>query len=493
MSRSAAAATRVAIIGLDAAPPEFLFEDGRFDLPNLRALMNRGVHGCLASIVPPITVPAWMCMMTGRDPGSLGIYGFRNRRDHTYAPLSVVTSADVKAAPLWETLGAVGKQSVVLGLPLTYPPKPMAGNLVSCFMTPDTNRTFTHPADLGPEINGVADGYMPDVVGFRDLDRDELLAQLTTMMDKRFRVAEHLAKTKPWDLFAMVEMGSDRIQHAFWRYVDSGHRLHEPGHRFADAIPAYYRALDAHVGRLIDALGDDTTVLVVSDHGAKAMDGGICVNEWLIQNGYLVLKDTPAEPTRLTSEMVDWSRTRAWGEGGYYARLFLNVRGREPSGIVAPADVERVRDELIAGLERLGDAEGNPIGTRVHRPEELYTETRGIPPDLIGIFGELRWRSIGTVGGGEVHVFGNDTGPDDANHAENGIFIAAGPGIPADDKPKLGMNLLDIAPTVLELLGLDIPEAHGGKSLQGRFDSRGEFTEEDEEVIARRLEELGYL
>jgi len=459
----------------------------------MRSLVERGVCGELASIVPPITVPAWMSMMTGLDPGTLGIYGFRNRRDYSYEGLHFASSASVSAPTVWDILGAEGKQSLVLGVPLTYPPKRIRGHLVSCFLTPDTHRPFTHPAALGAEIERVADGYMLDVSGFRTNERDRLLEQLYRMMEKRFRVAEHLVQTKPWDFFVMVEMATDRLHHAFWRFHDPEHRLYEPNSPYAHVIRDFYIALDGHIGSLLSALGDETTVFIVSDHGAKRMDGGICLNEWLIQNGYLVLKETPKQPTRFSVGLVDWERTRAWGDGGYYGRIFLNVRGREPQGVVPPEEVEALRDELIERLEALGDENGRPIGTRVYRPEDLYRHVNGIAPDLIAIFGNLHWRSIGQVGTGAIHLFENDTGPDDANHSEKGVLLAAGPGIPHQDAPISGMTLLDLMPTLLDLYGLHAPEEVQGVTLVPRFHAGTTFSEKDEEKIAQRLEELGYL
>jgi predicted AlkP superfamily phosphohydrolase/phosphomutase len=204
-------------------------------------------------------------------------------------------------------------------------------------------------------------------------------------------------------------------------------------------------------------------VLVVSDHGAKRMDGGICVNEWLRQEGYLVLRDEPKGAVRLTPDLIDWPRTTAWGEGGYYSRVFLNVEGREPEGKVAPGDYERVRGELKEKLEALGDDEGRPIGTVAHRPEDLYDEQKGIPPDLLVYFGDLYWRSVGQVGTGTVHVFENDTGPDDANHAHEGLYVLAAEGVPAGERPV--RDLRDIAPTILDLLGEPVPADMEGRSL----------------------------
>ena len=253
----------------------------------------------------------------------------------------------MKVPRVWDILSARQRDVIVLGVPQTYPPSRVNGALVSCFLTPDTRTSrYTYPPELKDEIEQVVGHYLVDVENFRSEEKDRLLDQIEEMTEKRFRLAEHLLETRPWDLFFMVEMGTDRIHHAFWRFTDSEHRLFEPGNPYEHAMLDYYKRLDAKIARLLRFADDDTAVLVVSDHGAKRMDGGICVNEWLRREGYLVLRDEPSEPTRLTPDLIDWSRTVAWGEGGYYCRLFLNVEGREPEGIVSPGDYERVRDEL---------------------------------------------------------------------------------------------------------------------------------------------------
>jgi len=161
---------------------------------------------------------------------------------------------------------------------------------------------------------------------------------------------------------------------------------------------------------------------------------------------------------------IDWSRTTAWGDGGYYARIFLNVRGREPEGVVAPEDYEAVRDDLARRLSEIPDDEGKPMATTVYKPEQLYEEVNGVAPDLIVVFGDLLWRSVATIGGEEgVHTLENDTGPDDANHAQDGMIVAAGAGVTA--RGRLDAHLLDVAPTVLDLLGIDVPADMRGRSL----------------------------
>ncbi len=296
---------------------------------------------------------------------------------------------------------------------------------------------------------------------FRSDDRDRILAEIYEMTEQRFTVARHLLDTRPWDFFMMVEIGLDRMHHAFWRFLDAEHPRHEPNHRYAEAIRSYYIYLDEEIGELLERFDEDTTVLVVSDHGARPMQGAICVNEWLLQEGYLVLEEPPHGPTPFSEAKVDWSRTRAWGEGGYYCRLCVNLAGREPEGTVAEGEYEALLDELAERLEELPGPDGESIGTRVFRPQELWREQRGIPPDLIVYFGDLGWRSNGSLGHGRHWTYDNDTGPDDANHDRNGLCIIAGPGVPAQHREDL--VIYDVAPTILAQAGL-VPD----EDLRGR-------------------------
>jgi predicted AlkP superfamily phosphohydrolase/phosphomutase len=458
-----AAAKRVMIVGLDCAEPSLVFERWPDRLPVLSGLAERGVSGKLTSVVPPITVPAWSCMMASRTPGDLGVYGFRNRSDHSYDGAFIATSTAIHAPRLWDLVGRAGGESVVLGVPGTFPPQPLRGAMVSCFLTPGLDSRYTYPPALRDEIRDLVGDYVFDVTGFRTDDKEPLLAGIYAMTDKRFRLAEHLAETRPWQLFAMVEMGTDRIHHGFWKFMDAEHRKYEPGNPFENAIRDYYVHLDGLIGSLLRHADDETLVLVVSDHGAKRLDGGIRINEWLRGEGLLATAETNGVTTPREAG-IDWSQTTAWGDGGYYARVFLNVEGREPEGTVPAPDYERVRDDLAARIAAIPDEHGRPLATRVYKPEELYDEVEGVAPDLIVIFGDLLWRSVGTIGGDEgIHTFENDTGPDDANHAQDGLWIAAGAGVAA--RGTLDAQLLDVAPTVLELLGLTIPEEMRGRSL----------------------------
>jgi predicted AlkP superfamily phosphohydrolase/phosphomutase len=452
------------LIGLDCAEPSLVLERWRAELPTIAGLMKRGAYGRLTSVIPPITVPAWSCMMSSRTPGDLGVYGFRNRADHTYDGAFIAMGDAIREPRLWDYVTRAGGSSIVLSVPGTYPPRPLNGVMVGCFLTPSVESPYTYPARLRDEIASVVGEYLFDAKEFRTEDKEYLLRQVYEMTDRRFLLAEHLLATRPWTLFAMVEMGPDRMHHGFWKFMDPEHRKHEPDNPYESAILDYHRHLDGLVARLLEHADEETVVFVCSDHGAKRLDGGIRINEWLRREGLLATLREPEGVCSLRDVGIDWSRTTAWGEGGYYARVFLNVKGREPEGVVEPADYEAVRADLARRIAAIPDDRGNPIPTAVYKPEELYEDPQGVPPDLIVVFGDLLWRSVGTIGGDEgIQTLENDTGPDDANHAQDGLYVVAGPGIGA--RGRLDAHLLDVAPTVLELLGLDVPARMRGRSL----------------------------
>jgi predicted AlkP superfamily phosphohydrolase/phosphomutase len=422
---------RVLVLGLDGAPA-LLFDRWLDELPTLRALTERGTYGILRSCDPPITVPAWASMTSSRSPGALGVYGFRNRRDRSYDGAVLADSRAVRVSRVWDVLSDRGRDVIVVGVPQTYPVTPVNGLMVSCFQAPASVQTHPTQLQLGQ--------YMTDVPDFRSNDKERVRRDAVEMTEKRFCVAEHLLTTRPWDLFFMVEIGTDRMQHAFWRSQD--------------VVLDYYRSVDEKLGRLLRLVDDDTAVLVVSDHGAKRMDGCFHVNEWFKREGYLELRAEPSEPTPLTPDLVDWERTTAWSVGGYYARVYLNVAGREPAGAVTSSEYDGVRDELKSKLDGLGEA---------HRPEDLYDQVNGAAPDLLAYFGDLHWRCSALVGTQHLHSPENDTGPDEANHDHDGIYVIAAEGVCAGQGPK--RDLRDIAPTILSLLGEPIPAEMEGAAL----------------------------
>src|SRR5579863_6502477 len=210
---------RVLVIGLDCAAPELVFEAWRDQLPTFSRLMDEGIYGRLESCIPPITVPAWMSMLTSKDPGELGIYGFRNRQEYTYKETAVANSTYIKEPVVYDVLGRYGKHVTLVGIPCTYPPRPVNGEMVTCFLTPSLESNFTHPAELKDEVLSTVSDYMFDVKDFRTEDKPYLLRQIYAMTERRFKLVRHLMDTKPWDFFMFVEMGTDRIHHGLWKYM----------------------------------------------------------------------------------------------------------------------------------------------------------------------------------------------------------------------------------------------------------------------------------
>ncbi len=456
---------KVLVIGLDAASPELVFDRFSNDLPCLTQLRQRGMWGKLKSTIPPITIPAWTSMTTGCEPGQLGIYGFRSRRAYNYSPLSLVDSTDVRVKRVWDYLGKAGLKSILVGIPQTYPVKRVNGIMISGLLTPSTDSPYTFPPELRYEIDSTVGQYVIDVDQFRTENKNGLLQNIFDMTKKRFHLIKYLIAKKPWDFFMFVEIGPDRMHHGFWKYCDPHHRFYQSGNSYENSIRNYYQYLDFEIGELLSLVDNQTIIIVVSDHGALRMEGGIGINEWLVQQGYLVLRQNPGKSAPLDQCNIDWSRTLAWAEGGYYARVFLNVKGREPQGMIDPENYEKVRSELAEKISAIPDDHGKPLPTRVFKPQDVYREIRGIPPDLIVYFGGLHWRSIGRVGTGKIHFFENDTGPDNANHSEYGIFLLYDPRKPGNGRELQGREILDIAPTILQSFGIKPPRHMIGKSL----------------------------
>lgn len=436
---------RVLVIGLDCAPPALVFDRYARAMPNVSALRRAGAWGPLRSTMPPITVPAWACMVSGRDPGELGLYGFRKRSTGSYA-LEMADARDVRVPRVWDVLGAAGKKVAVLYVPPTSPPSEVNGVMVSCFLGEGEPHTF--PASLVASLARFGP-HMPDVGEVRD--PDTLLSELYATGRQHFDVGRAIWREERPDFLMMVEMGTDRLHHALWTHMDPSHPAHDPSHRLVREARDYYAFLDAQIGAWLEE-AEGATVLIVSDHGARAMTGAVCLNEWLRRQGWLALREEPARPVPLSPELVDWSRTRAWAEGGYYARVFLNVIDREPHGIVR--DVERETIALAEAIEALP-------GAKVHRPRELYRDVRGLAPELLVVFDDLAKRALSLVGGGIERPFDDTRAGDGANHDWDGIFVARGGEVVPGERS--GLSIHDVGPTILSSMNVPVPEGWLGR------------------------------
>ena len=485
---------KICVLGLEGAAPEIIFADEQ--LANLRRLMDLGVYGGLQSVIPPASIPAWMCMCTSQDPGSLGLYGFRNRSDHSYDKLAydklaIADSAAIKAPAVWDQLA--GKKSILVGVPLNCPPRQLNGISVGCFLAPDgVNVAFTYPPELKVKIKELVGEYPADVKGFRARPKNQLKEEIFNMSRKQWEVGRWLLSEQDWDYFHFVDTGLDRMHEGFWSCFDPMHPRFEPDNPYKDAIPEYYRRLDEQIGSVLELLDDQTVVLVISAYGAQRLDGAIAVNEWLIREELLVLDEYPQTPTPFEKLNVNWSKTKAWSEGGCCAQVFLNVRGREPQGVIAAAEYDQFQDEMKARLEALPGEDGQPLNSQVFKPGEIYRNLRNVAPDLIAFFGGLHWRAMDAVGQGKIHVQENDGG---CNPSPHGMFVLTSPNCPLGREYE-GAHLLDMAPTLLDLAGYEVPAAMQGRSLVAGMEkksSRGGPDGESERIVHDRLAGLGYV
>lgn len=461
---------RLLFVGLDCVPPHLAFGSLASAMPTLRRLRRMGASGPLRSTTPPITIPAWASMLTGRDPGELGLYGFRNRVLGTHE-LRTATSADVAHPFVWETLADRDLRASAFFVPPSYPPRAHPGQSVSCLLTPSADVAHTHPSDLP-----LATRYVPDLALTDEeaADPDRVIDRLAALVDNHFRIAiEHVRQTR-LDLFAMVEIATDRLHHHLYRFLDAEDPRHDPDPRLGRRVRDLYARIDQRLESLIEAFGP-SDVMIASDHGARPLLGGVRVNRWLADLGLLHWRDGATGPE------IDWAKSEVVGEGGYYARIFFQRAGIDPEGRVDEARANELHRVLEDALARLvlptTTARGRAsIGAHSYRvASTLYRSLRGRAPDAMIFFGDLAYRSLGGLEGplfATADEVDRDRGRGGCNHDWDGIFIDARRGgrpIELD-----GARILDVAPTILARFGVT-DTALSGRVLRadGRFGEGG--------------------
>ena len=462
--------SKVVTIGLDGFNPD-LVSQWRDDLPILSEMMREGVYGNIGSTVPPITPQAWTCAMTGVNPGHYGFWDFHYRNSYVYGEPELVDSEVVvgRANPLYKRLPEMGKKAAVINVPVTYPPQPIPGAyVVTSFLTPRLESGFTYPPELSEEVERVVGRYIIDAStrqeNFRQMDKDRVLERIYAMDRQRFELVEYFVRNKGCDYVFAVIMGTDRMPHLFYRYFDKQHYRYTPDPKYENALKDHYRFCDEHLGEVRDLLDDDTVLIVHSDHSVQRLDGRINLNEWLIQEGYMKVRHRPKGLVPFREVVIDWPETKAWATG-YTGQLYLNVKGREPMGMVEPQDYDSLLDELGDKLKSIPDRNGKKMKTEVFKRKDIHWGPYAdFGPDLFIYFDECRWNISEMIGYDSIYSYDTSMGPDDGGHGPEGFFVMAGPGI-----PKLGeindFSLVDVAPTVLRIMGLEVPEDMEGRVL----------------------------
>jgi predicted AlkP superfamily phosphohydrolase/phosphomutase len=564
---------KAVIIGLDAATWTLVrpwIAEGR--LPTLAKLMEEGVAATLESVLPPITPPAWTSFMTGKNQGKHGIFNFVQSKDSSSYSMNYANGGHRRAATVFKLLNDAGFSAGTVNIPVTYPPEPLNGFQISGLDTPSENSPFVYPPSLHDELRAHLGTLEHDVrfLGYMSTDerRARVLAELEKLDTQWTKAALYLLENHPQDVMMFVFMSIDTVQHYFWQYMDPKHFLHDDNAdpRFLNAVRDVYQRLDTAAGRIIERLATDTNVFVVSDHGGGPVaDRVIYLNRYLAQLGLLhylpksgsalhraatkairfgfsILRNSltsrqksffatlfpklrkKAELSYTSFNTIDWNRTKAYCSEVLAAppSIRINLKGVKRRGIVEPSEYEALCDFIIEKVQQLKDPRTDkPIIARVYRRDEIFHGPFAEEgPDLT-----LDWWSEDSLFSTEPSFPEEGHKPPvvirersasvksewGGTHRREGILIARGPNIRVGEEMQTA-RLIDIAPTLLHLFGVPVPEDMDGKVLADLF--RPEFfrarpvqtgqasgvssrdvgyTDEERLKVEERLQALGYL
>jgi predicted AlkP superfamily phosphohydrolase/phosphomutase len=554
---------KVLVIGLDGATPELVERwVGEGKLPHLSQMMTRGVYGTLKSTYPPISPAAWTTFATGYNPGKHGTYDFRNYDPRRYGCFAdtIVDSRPLVGRTIWDIVGASGGKVGVITVPVTYPAWRVNGFMVSGYPTPDAAKSFAYPPEWGARIPPLTE----DSTFFKSATHEQVLEELVRITHLRTDVSVAELRQDAYALFIMVIGATDRAHHDWWKYIDPAHpayEAHEAAH-YADYILRVYQAADACIGKLLDTVDEQTTTIVMSDHGGMAHPAYYFnTNHWLRSLGLLTVSAKQGSPRhammatiksqyrsriralpyleriyrRLPSRLrriattfdsrammnmdaIAWPTTKAYRFPMYppVEGIMINVVGRQPAGCVAAGEeYEALRSQILAESQNVRDPRtGECIVVEAYRREELYHGERlEMAPDLILVTRDAYKGgvSIETLVEPVPHeVLAKLSGV----HRMEGIILAQGPALRHNAIAE-GARIVDVAPTILHLLDMAIPEDMDGEILAQLFeeadlvrsaahyaptrahedlaDELTGYTPEEEETVRVKLEGLGYL
>lgn len=563
---------KVLVIGLDGATFDLIKPwAAAGHLPTLSRLLREGAHGSLRSTIPPMTAPAWTSFATGVNPGKHRLYDWIAREPDSYR-FTPVTALDAAAPTLYTLLSQAGRRVCALNVPMTYPPVPVNGVMVAGLPAPSTQSPITYPAELYQELVAATGDYFlyPDPgQAYSDSGVDAFLERLYHCTDGRIRVFDYLQQRQAWDFAMVVFNGTDTICHALWKYMDGNHPLHDRRRydRYGSAIRDYYQYVDTYLGRIIDTLDNDTTLIIMSDHGFGPFHKFIHVNNWLIQEGFMRLGEglrsrtkqalfrrgfTPMNVYNVLMQLglgalkrevvrgqgqgllktlflsfadVDWRHTVAYSLGNV-GQIYLNVAGREPMGCVAPGlAYEQVRQEIVERLYTLRDPEtGEQVVETIYRREEIYSgDQLEQAPDIVFLPRRLEYFGFGEYEFGSHRIIEAMQRGISGTHRMNGIFLAYGaavqPGVVVGNGTLSNGTLpdaqiVDLAPSILHLMGLPVPAHMDGRVLEEIFapgfqpalapeqlvpwqhianGADSGLTEAEKQILSERLRNLGYV
>lgn len=552
---------KVFVLGIDGGTFDIILPMiERGELPTIASFMEKGVWGNLSSTIPSVTVPAWTSCVTGMNPGKYGLFYFTGN-SHFYDEGGIQDATKVKAKSIWHLLSDHQKKSIIVNVPFTVPPANIQGVMVALRgLTVGSSKKLlsTHPPELEEQIMKTffldkaihefkrfssAEGRLAKEVA---LNRCIELGSIIT--EKTRDVCRYLLKKYDMDFFMSVFRSTDWLQHYFFGYTDPHHPLYteELFKRYGKVIQKEYQRVDSAIGDILNEV-QDATIILLSDHGGGPLYSYFYANVWLKEKHHLKIIGNRTKPSlhwekiplnKCLSKIgvktkffqnvkipvlrkilnpaykeIDWSRTMAYATT---IGININLKGREPSGIVNVGDYDRMCEKIRDELYQLKDKDGREIIDTVYRREEIYSGPYvNEAADIIYLFKDTHYLP-------QLDVFYPSifqeiplntivTGHHISSKAD-GIIMMKGPAI----KPGAKINdahIMDITPTILYLMGLPVPKNMDGRILTGFLkeefvannppvysDQDGlphwetaDMTQEEEDMVKDQLKQLGYM
>ncbi len=511
---------RVIIMGADGATFDLIgpwVNQGR--LPNFARVMREGVHGPLAPAPNMRSAACWTTFYTGKNPGKHGIYEFFETERSDYS-IKFLNGSNCAEPSVWHLLDQQGRTSIAVNVPMSYPAEAVKGIVMGGLCSPgrDSNG-FCEPPTILAELEERFGTYViePGITGCLIGGKlNEAVRRLEHELEQKRQVLHYLIDNKEWDFCAFVFRSLDSAQHCFWKYMDKTHPDHDPAlkEHYGEVIFNVYAKLDQALGELLDKLGPDDQLMVMSDHGfGKKHAANQQINEWLASRGYLtylppgpihkrafrwlfgktyvllygmltrrqkewIAKVLPQAREQAKKHLVfggiDWSRTQAYSED-LFACVHINQAGREGQGIVPPEETPALMAQIRRDLLECVDSQsGEKLVDKVMFADEIYSGPHtDKAPDIT-----IRWREDIDIHGIRIEAReGVGTRPPprtlipiedpkfiSGDHHFYGVFLAYGSAF-AKGKRIEDARLMDLIPTALYLLGATIPQDMDGKVL----------------------------